>query len=385
MKGEVTKIGQNGQASPPMQEVEFALILARMINTVKEDPVQMRIAVYEFARSKLKEEIVWADEKERERLLAAFETAIVGVEDFSLRGDEKARLNGPAQSGQPVIGKPAAMALRPKPPVALEDLSIASKPPPVLNRQTKALMSTWFRLAVGMVLVGVAVASAVYDQRGSLMGGGIKAPAQTAPTPAPAKPATDAQSAALSSPQPAVTPAQSPSMPLPSVYGVFAFNNGVLSELDLLSEQVPDKRVAMSTPVNKPSRTVLADGRVKFVLYRRDLVANAPDRVDVRVVARVTRAMTFDARGRGTFVPVSDAWNIRNVAYEFRVRPVPGNPEMLLLQPENADFELPAGRYVLALKNQGYDFLVAGKITDPAQCLERTDAANGSFYSQCEK
>ena len=46
---------------------------------------------------------------------------------------------------------------------------------------------------------------------------------------------------------------------------------------------------------------------------------------------------------------------------------------------------LGSGRYVLVLKRQGYDFTVAGKITDPNQCLERTEAANGSFYSPCSK
>jgi hypothetical protein len=58
---------------------------------------------------------------------------------------------------------------------------------------------------------------------------------------------------------------------------------------------------------------------------------------------------------------------------------------MLMVQSENPDFVLPAGRYVLALKNQGYDFTVNGKVTDPTQCLERTDAANGTFYSDCQK
>jgi hypothetical protein len=141
----------------------------------------------------------------------------------------------------------------------------------------------------------------------------------------------------------------------------------------------------MSTPVTQPSRTILPDGKTKFVVFRRDLAGNAPDRIEVRVVARVVRALTFDAKGKASFSPVSDAWNLRNSSFEFRVRPIAGNPEMLLVQPENADFALPAGRYVLTLKNQGYDFTVAGKVTDPSQCLERTDAANGIFYSDCQK
>ena len=102
-------------------------------------------------------------------------------------------------------------------------------------------------------------------------------------------------------------------------------------------------------------------------------------------VAQVARALTFDAKGRPNLSNVSDSWNIRNVTYEFRVRPIAGKPEMLLVQSEKADFVLPAGRYVLVLKEQGYDFTVAGQVTDLAHCLERTDAANGSFYSECLK
>jgi hypothetical protein len=58
---------------------------------------------------------------------------------------------------------------------------------------------------------------------------------------------------------------------------------------------------------------------------------------------------------------------------------------MLLVQSEKPGFALPAGRYVLVLKDQGYDFTVAGKVTEPTQCIERTDAANGTFYSECLK
>ena len=107
--------------------------------------------------------------------------------------------------------------------------------------------------------------------------------------------------------------------------------------------------------------------------------------MDVRVVARVVRALTFDAKGKPGYTPVSDAWNIRNMTFEFRVRPIAGNPEMLLVQSEKPDFTLPAGRYILVLRDQGYDFTVPGKVTDLAQCLERTDAANGAFYSECQK
>jgi len=211
--------------------------------------------------------------------------------------------------------------------------------------------------------------------------GGMEALAvanSAAPPPAPPQP----QSAA---PDVKAVVATTPPFPLPSDYGVYALSSTGLSELRLLPEQVPDKRVSISTPINQASSTVLPDGKAKFVVFRRDLAGNAPDRIEIRVVAQVVRALKFDAKGKPSFSPVLDAWNIRSLSYEFRVRPIAGNPEMLLVQPEDPEFTLPAGRYALALRNQGYDFTIAGKVTDPAQCLERTDAANGTFYSDCQK
>ena len=82
-------------------------------------------------------------------------------------------------------------------------------------------------------------------------------------------------------------------------------------------------------------------------------------------------------------MPVEDSWAIRSNTHELRVGPVPENPEMLLLRPDDPDFVFPAGRYGVVLKGQAYDFTVAGQITDPAHCLERTEAANGVFYSEC--
>jgi hypothetical protein len=122
--------------------------------------------------------------------------------------------------------------------------------------------------------------------------------------------------------KPAPQPPDLPAFPVPSDYGIYALSNGKLSELEALPEQVPDKRVSVSTPVSKASRTTLSDGHAKFVAFRRDLAGNAPDRVDVRVVAQVRRSLTFDAKGKASYSPVSGEWNIRNTAYQFRVRPI---------------------------------------------------------------
>jgi hypothetical protein len=173
-------------------------------------------------------------------------------------------------------------------------------------------------------------------------------------------------------------------IPLPDVYGVYAVSTGEFRELTALPGRVPDQKVFMSTAITAPSSTTLPDGRVSFLIYRRDVASNAPERVQIRVIAKIMRAMTFDA-GRANTASVADQWTIRGNSYDMRVSPVPDNAEMLMVRPENSDFVLPPGRYGLVVKGQAYDFSVPGAVTDPAQCLERVEAVNGSFYAECRK
>jgi hypothetical protein len=139
----------------------------------------------------------------------------------------------------------------------------------------------------------------------------------------------------------------------------------------------------MSTSIRALSRTVLPDGKVVFIIYRRDVASSAPERVTVRVIAKIMRAMTFSTAGQASVGNMEDSWTIRNVSYEFRVAPLSEGSEMLMIRPENADFVFPAGRYGLVVKGQAYDFTVAGPITEAAQCLESVKASNGTFYSEC--
>jgi hypothetical protein len=403
MKPEIPGIDQDKMVSPHAQEVEFALILSRMINTVKEDPSQMRLAIYEFARARLKLDAAWADEPERKRISAALETAIQGVEQFSARYGDSERLQPPTASA--LIGsgasaaEPPATSMVPINP-APDDIFLpgeaysqpAARPAPI---RTWVLVSAPTQLWIGFVLFAAVAGFALFQQRMQPVPAGTNVPpavaltaeklASAASIADPSQQVSSQQVPGTADAKTAAASSGAPPFPLPGDYGVYALNENRLSELQLLPEQVPDKRIAMSTPVSQPSHTTISDGKAKFVVFRRDLAGNAPDRMEVRVVARVVRALMFDAKGKANFTPVSDVWNIRNISYEFRVRPIPGNPEMLLIQSENADFALPAGRYVLVLKSQGYDFTVAGKVTDPSQCLERTDAANGEFYSDCQK
>jgi hypothetical protein len=196
------------------------------------------------------------------------------------------------------------------------------------------------------------------------------------------KPVVQTPGQALQSP--ATTLPQSSPFPLPTVYGVYAVSGGQLHELEALPVgRVPDQRVFMSTPIRTLSRTVLPDGQIVFIIYRRDVASSAPERVTVRVIAKIMRAMTFSTAGQASMEDMGDTWTIRNVSYEFRVAPLSEKSEMLMIRPENVDFVFPAGRYGLVIKGQAYDFTVAGPITEAAQCLEGVKASNGTFYSQC--
>jgi hypothetical protein len=400
MKSEFPTVDQNRMVSPHAQEIEYALSLQRIISTVQDDPAQLRLTIYEFARARLKMDTSWAEESERNRLAAALETAIQGVETFSARREQTERIqsNPTAQIGQdmpPVASASTTVAavgpLTPAPEDILGPERVYLRSfQPVVEVRTQSLGSMLAGFCVGMLLIAVVTGLAYYKEQLPLfserfaqltppmVAKQVALQSTTDASPPSWAPAVDAKTAGASSRGPLP-------FPLPSDYGIYALSNGALTELNVLPGRVPDKRIAMSTPVTQASLTTVPDGKTRFVLFRRDLADNAPDRVEVRVVARVVRALTFDAKGKPSFSPVTDAWNIRNRAYELRVRPIAGNPEMLLVQSEKADFTLPAGRYVLVLKDRGYDFTVAGNVTDVAQCLERTDAANGEFYSECQK
>ncbi len=370
MKPEIVTIDNDEADPPPLQEVEFALILAQMINTVKQDPTQLRFAVYEFARSKLAHNLPGTNETERKRLQSALEVAIKGVEQFSQRVDQDGRLLPASPSLALTVGpdRPPMSQVKVVSSGRGDYTEAEWKPLPSRFGERRKNFQLWRATSITAgIVIAAGIAGAFYGLRA------WHPPVATAPL---AVPHPDIKVAA---------PSEALSFALPSDYGIYVLNNGKLSELDPLPIMVPDKRVALSTPVSKQSRTTLPDGHAKFVAFRRDLVANAPDRVDVRVVARVARALSFDAKGKASYSAVSDEWSIRSTAFEFRVRPIAGHPEMLLIQPDNPNFALAPGRYVLALKSQAYDFTIAGEVTDPLQCLERTDAANGTFYSDCQK
>jgi hypothetical protein len=170
----------------------------------------------------------------------------------------------------------------------------------------------------------------------------------------------------------------------PTDYGVYAVGNDSLAELQLLPGRPPDIRVAVSAALKVPSRTILPNGRPKFIVFRRDAATNISDRAEVRIFAKIAREFSAEAAGKRP--DDSDGtWVIRNVSFPFRSSPVPDSPEMYELHSEDPTLELTPGRYALVLKTQAYDFSVEGNPVDARQCIERIVTTNGTFYTDCKK
>ena len=390
---------------------EYYSVLARSIATAGEDHSQLRGVIYQLARIELKTELSRRHEAEMKEQVSALENAIKQIETDIVEnpalltftpgrvvnqepeeGLQDAGIAG-RQGSREVIRPevlPPIDARRPfeaeyswpRPALAERGGGLAARQP---DKQIRATF--WWNIqVVAATLLGVAIYAAG-ETRGDLFA--LVAGHGSAEASASHMAADDHSGqrvAAL-----LAAPANMPNgrtnqtiagAPVPTSYGVYAIDRGKLSDLSTLPIKVPDPRVAISAPIATPSPTTLPDGRVQFVAYRRDFKNNAPDRVTVRVVARVMQNLTFD-KGKAATANVEGSWAVRGKSYQMRVAPMGDNPEMIVIEPDNSDFVFPAGRYAMVLQGTAYDFSVAGPITDMAQCLERTEALDVPIYSEC--
>lgn len=357
-------------------EVEFALVLARTIDAVQADPEQLRSAVYDLARHKL-DQLAHDDPAEKGRLMQALEVAIAGVESHTQNNPIGPAMFGPqapqARRIDTLIAGPGKDGLISEEPPSWSVTQIAQAPILVSDpgRAKAKPAKVFLHLALPILFIGL-VGVIVLQRRGrSLQHVATEAAPviQPAPPPVVAKPPPE--------PERKVDPL------VPTAYGVYAVSSDKLFELQSLQGRVPDPRVAISAAITKPSETSLPDGKVRFVVFRRDPPANeASDPPELRVVAEVKQATNFDATGK-PIVSSEQSWVIRNISIPYHAAPMKDQPGMYQVLPRDPDFVLSPGRYALTLNGIGFDFAIQGKITDKKQCLERLVAANGTFYSEC--
>jgi len=391
----------------------YQSVLARMVSAVSQDHAQLRTFIYEFARRKLRKDLFRqfedGDWSEIEKQISTLEAAIGQIEsDFS---NTVPRLSfQPEEAPNANTQEDSASSILPLQPISQKELLVGDysghglptflsptkydiEYPKTIKTVTeydgraartrfdKFLHSHFWRtieLTVAVIL-GVAVYVVIDGQTAFTFLRSHQLGSSTGST---------EQSASLSN-KPPETAAKPPSrsgisdIPLPTAYGVYVLSNGKLTTLDLLPIKVPDPRIAISAPISTPSQVHLQPGQLQFVVYRRDLLNDAPDRVSMRAVAQVMRALTFSAEGKATYIKIEPTWVIRSNSYQMSVAPAADSPEMVVIRPDHPDFAFPSGRYALVLKKEAYDFTIDGAIHDRAHCLERTDALGGAVYSEC--
>ena len=169
--------------------------------------------------------------------------------------------------------------------------------------------------------------------------------------------------------------------PVPSSFGIYALSDNKLTELQPLPISIPDPRVALSAEIVKPSPTSISDSKPAFILFRRDLLNSVPQKITLRVVARVARETKVVA-GKVQSTPIEDAWRVRDISRELKISPIAGQREMVMARLDD-DVTLAAGRYALVLNRTGYDFTISAGASAAASCLEQFEAANGTVFNQC--
>jgi hypothetical protein len=358
----------------PLLEVEFALVIARMIDSVRNSPEDIRQLIYDLARYKLQEQTLHANAEERQYTRQALEAAIHGVEAFS---EKHARILPPEH--QPQLKVPSTgstdhewvpqVASSPHPAVPLAGPSLGlDSEGNAGDSVNKSSLWSHLRRTAAMLVILVAILAAI-QQRETFQYLAHNLPKLEWKT------AIEERSA-LSAPPPTKSGALRP-----TDYGVYAISNDALFDLSLLPGRPPDIRIAVSPPLTTPSRTILPNGHLKFIVFSRDLASSIADRPEVRIVAKVAREFSAKVSGKKL---ADDAWVIRNISFPLRSSPVTDNPEIIELHREDPALELTPGRYALVLKTQAYDFSVEGNVVDPRQCIERIVGSTGIFYSDCK-
>ncbi|MCK1395677.1 hypothetical protein [Bradyrhizobium sp. 1] len=378
--------GQQDATDLPANQVQFALVISRMLDTVKDDAEARRQMVYDLARYKLQEQFTYADTKNIDQMKRALEVAIEEVEKFSREQPPLERLPQQQLTSSRIdetVGHPLPADAQ----VLQSEIKMSrSKPPatsgplwPVIKR-TAAIL-----LAAGAVALVISQRDNIAALRRLVTPKFQEFAQQTAQEIAQAPPKPE-PTVTVAKPEmvTAVAPPAKPTRVLPTDYGIYALiDDQSLAELNATGIAAPDMRIAISAAFKKPDRPHLPSGRVKFIVFRREAANAGPMRAEVRVVAKVAKEYSNDAAGK-TPSGGDDSGVIRNFAYPFRVAPIPATPEMYEVHASDPELELPPGHYVLSLGTQTYYFQIDGEITDPRQCLERVVTTSGMLYTPCK-
>jgi hypothetical protein len=380
---------RNGNVPAPARPLDYYSILLEAIKRTRQNSAQLRALVYERARFNLKRDVLFGYSSmglaDVVRQVHEFELAVARIE-ANATDDEPDQAHREQEEPRDTAQAKPRNAVQILPP----------KPVPPLYAGLKALQRTdsaqFARLSeqfvrhvrstnkfIGVALLGMAIIGTVII---TMLWPSLKLSSQTGVT---SKLSQSGETAVThgtpgdDGAAPADSSAKVP-FPLPAAFGIYVLSNDKLTELKPLPIGIPDPRIALSAEIDQPSSTTISDDKPAFILFRRDLLNNAP-KVTLRVIARMARE-TKIVDGKAGTTNIEGAWRIRNISLDLKLSPVPGQREMLIARVDDT-VSLTAGRYALVLNRTGYDFAIAGAVQSPAFCLEKFETANGQVFNQC--
>jgi hypothetical protein len=382
---------QNSNVPAPVGPLDYDTMLLAAINTTKYNSAQLRALVYERARFNLKRDILYANSSmglaDLVRQINEFELAVARVEanavddQPSQPASEQAELletNHATSSNAVQILPPRPITpqnLKLSPTQWTDNFRHAHWPEEFLRYVHSTNLFIGFSL-LGMAFIGAFIIAVTLWQSPKV------SPKIEAANKLPQTGETAVKQSSPSEDHPALVES-SPKAPiiLPTSFGIYVLSDNKLTELEALPINIPDLRIALSAEIKKPSTVTISDGKPAFIIFRRDLLNNAPQKVLLRVIARVARE-TKIVNGKAAITKIEGAWRIRDISRELKISPIAGQREMVIARLDD-DVFLAAGRFALVLNRVGYDFTINGPVQAPEFCLEGFEAANGSVFSQC--
>lgn len=383
---------QRANVPASARPLDYYSILLEAIHKAEHNSAQLRALVYERARFNLKREFLFgyssfglADVVQHvndfELAIARIEANAVDVKPSPVyRGQVEPRENDHHRSGGAVqIMPPKAIA------PTYEDLpSYQQVESRNLDRRLKEA-GPYLRAAT--LLLSISLVAVVFI--GAMIAGALWHSSKEAPpieiahkSPAPGATTISGNNSSEANAKPTNNSPKVP-FPLPTSFGIYALSDNKLIKLETLPVRVPDPRVPLSVEITKPSLTTISGNKPAFILFRRDLLNNAPEKVSLRVIARIVRETKF-INNKATVMSLEGTWRVRSMSLEYKVSPIAGQSEMVIAQTDD-NRSLAAGRYVLALNGIGYDFTIEGPVQSPAHCLEGFESSNGTIYSECRQ
>jgi hypothetical protein len=383
--------GQNSSVPAPRRPLDFYLVLQDAINAAKHNSSQLRALVYDRARFNLKRDILYGhpsmDLTDLIQHVKDFELAVARIEANAVDDDRPGPSpqtewpdSPPETSSSNAVEILPAVQTAPRyselSPIRLTDhFQHVRWPEEFLRYMRSANRLIGFAL-LGMACVGAIVivvtlwplqkTSRQFETASKIPQAGETAVKQSSP---------DESGLASTETSPRLP------FPLPTSFGIYVLSDNKLIELQALPINVPDPRVALSAEIKNPSIVTISNPKPAFILFRRDLLNNAPQKVILRVVARTTRE-TKIINGKPVINKIEGSWRIRDVSRELRISPIPGQREMLMARLDEG-VSLPAGRFALVVNRVGYDFTIDGREQTPESCLEGFEAATGTVFTQC--